>query len=79
MGVGTMKMVAATKVEVGGMDAGTMLLPTLVCQSARVPEYQSAREPESPRAHSLPATCCSPDKNSASCITSNVCDECRHF
>ena len=46
MGVGTMKMVAATKVEVGGMDAGTMLLPTLVCQSARVPESQRAREPE---------------------------------
>ena len=66
-----MKMVAATKVEVGGTDAGTMMLPTLVCQSARVPECQ--------RAHSLPATCCSPDKNSASCITSNVCDECRHF
>ena len=58
MGVGTMKMVAATKVEVGGgshhrgvggrdgcwhHDASHLGLPE--CQSTRVPECQRAREP----------------------------------
>ena len=84
MGVGTMKMVAATKVEVGGGSHHRGVGGRDGCwhhdaSHLGLPEYQSARVPESQRAHSLPATCCSPDKNSASCITSNVCDECRHF